>query len=128
MEGMDPATRPHLVSTVHGIPVNAYSAVMTRGERDRGSDTVRDYVALRTTRGSIRVASRWIHRGIDPAEYPPGFPGRPPGGWQTVGRVSAASRTGKIITPPGRITRLKGHEDFLRLLGRLCAQDNHRTV
>ncbi|MCB1133064.1 MAG: glycosyltransferase, partial [Verrucomicrobiae bacterium] len=32
--GMDPATRPRLVSTVHGFySVNRYSAVMTRGER-----------------------------------------------------------------------------------------------
>ena len=32
--GMDPRTRPRLVSTVHGFySVNAYSAIMTRGER-----------------------------------------------------------------------------------------------
>ena len=32
--GMNPQTRPHLVSTVHGFySVNVYSAVMTRGER-----------------------------------------------------------------------------------------------
>ncbi|MCB1818768.1 MAG: glycosyltransferase, partial [Gammaproteobacteria bacterium] len=45
--GMDPATRPRLVSTVHGMySVNAYSAVMTRGERVIAvSDTVRDYIA-----------------------------------------------------------------------------------
>ena len=31
---MDPASRPRLVSTVHGFySVNAYSAIMTRGER-----------------------------------------------------------------------------------------------
>ncbi|MCB2005647.1 MAG: glycosyltransferase family 4 protein [Rhodoferax sp.] len=122
--GMDPATRPHLVSTVHGMySVNAYSAVMTRGERVIAvSDTVRDYVAAnypRVDTGRIEV----IHRGIDPAEYPPGF--RPSAGWLanwSAEYPQLADR--KIITLPGRITRLKGHEDFLRLLGRLCAQDH----
>lgn len=121
--GMDPATRPHLVSTVHGMySVNAYSAVMTRGERVIAvSDTVRNYVASnypRVDNGCIEV----IHRGIDPAEYPPGF--RPSAEWLanwSTEYPQLADR--KLITLPGRITRLKGHEDFLRLLEKLRTQD-----
>src|SRR5574340_883929 len=44
--GMDPATRPRFVTTVHGLySVNRYSRVMTRGERIIAvSNTVRDYI------------------------------------------------------------------------------------
>ena len=44
---MNPQTRPRLVSTVHGFySVNAYSAIMTRGERVIAvSECIRDYVA-----------------------------------------------------------------------------------
>ena len=44
--GMDPATRPRLVSTVHGFySVNRYSAVMTKGERVIAvSDSIRSYI------------------------------------------------------------------------------------
>lgn len=122
-KGMHPAQRPRLVSTVHGMySVNAYSAVMTRGERVIAvSDTVHDYIVdnyPRIDAGRIAV----IHRGIDPAVYPTGF--RPSADW--LARWSAqfpqlADR--KLITLPGRITRLKGHEDFLRLLARLRTQD-----
>jgi glycosyltransferase involved in cell wall biosynthesis len=43
---MNPKTRPRLVSTVHGFySVNAYSAIMTRGERVIAvSECIRDYV------------------------------------------------------------------------------------
>ena len=121
--GMDPATRPRLVSTVHGMySVNAYSAVMTRGERVIAvSDTVRDYIAANYPRiDSSRIEV--IHRGIDPAEYPPGF--RPSAEWLanwSTGYPQLADR--KLITLPGRITRLKGHGDFLRLIEQLRTQD-----
>ena len=47
--GMDPATRPRLVSTVHGFySVNRYSAIMTKGERVIAvSDSIRDYILPR---------------------------------------------------------------------------------
>ena len=63
--GMDPATRPRLVSTVHGFySVNAYSAVMTRGERVIAvSESIRTYIlenypkTPRKTSASSRAAS-----------------------------------------------------------------------
>src|SRR5512139_2168841 len=44
--GMDPATRPRFVTTVHGMySVNRYSRIMTRGEVVIAvSETVRDYI------------------------------------------------------------------------------------
>ena len=46
LRGMAPATRPHFVTTVHGLySVSAYSAVMTRGERIIAvSRHARDYI------------------------------------------------------------------------------------
>ncbi|HNA81105.1 MAG TPA: glycosyltransferase family 4 protein [Thiobacillaceae bacterium] len=119
--GMEPATRPRLVTTVHGLySVNAYSAIMAKGERVIVvSKTVRDYVLQnypRTEPGRITV----IPRGIDPAAYPWGY--RPTESWLADWRTQYPQLAGrKVITLPGRITRLKGHEDFIKLIGRLKA-------
>lgn len=102
-------TRARFVTTVHGLySVNAYSAIMTRGERVIAvSETVRRYIAENYPRcdpGKIRL----IPNGIDPAEFPYGY--RPP-------KFPVDVPAGRpILTLPGRLTRLKGHEDFLALL------------
>ncbi len=113
---MDPRTRPRLVSTVHGFySVNRYSAVMTQGERVIAvSESVRDYILKnypRTPAEKIRV----IHRGIDPALYPAGY--RPADEWLAgwIGNRPDLARK-QFLLLPGRITRLKGHEDFLKLI------------
>lgn len=119
--GMDPSCRPRFVTTVHGLySVNAYSAIMTRGEQIIAvSDTVRDYVLQhypRTEPSRITV----IPRGIDPVAYPWGY--RPEDDWLAAWRAQYPQLAGrKVITLPGRITRLKGHEDFIELIGRLKA-------
>jgi glycosyltransferase involved in cell wall biosynthesis len=119
--GMDPAIRPHLVSTVHGFnSVNAYSAIMTRGERVIAvSESIRDYIRQHYPQvppDRIRV----IPRGIEPAEYPRGF--QPAADWRAEWERQFPQLTGRrVLTLPGRITRLKGHEDFLQLLRALIA-------
>jgi len=116
---MDPRQRPRLVSTVHGFySVNAYSAVMVRGERVIAvSESARDYITEnypRTPREHIRV----IPRGIAPEQYPRGF--QPDANWRLAWRVLYPHLEGKrLLTLPGRITRLKGHEDFFHLLASL---------
>jgi len=115
-----PPNRPRLVTTVHGFySVNAYSAVMTRGERVIAvSESIRDYIVAnypRTPAHAIRV----IPRGVDPAEYPRAY--RPDAAWARAWREQYPQLTGqRLLTLPGRVTRLKGHEDFLELLARLC--------
>jgi len=119
---LNPAQRPKFVSTVHGFySVNAYSAVMTKGERVIAvSESIRDYIAAnypRTPKKIIRV----IPRGIEPAEYPRGF--RPAASWLATWQNDFPQLTGKRgLTLPGRITRLKGHEDFLHLLAALISK------
>lgn len=125
--GMPADARPHFVTTVHGMhSVSRYSAIMCAGERVIAvSDTVRDY--LRTH----YPPSRWPHladeritvipRGIDPAEFPRDY--QPSAEW--LARFHAEfPQIGqrKVLTLPGRLTRLKGHHDFITLVARLVAE------
>lgn len=116
------STRPRLVTSVHGFyRPGRYSAVMTRGERVICvSNAIRKYV--RDTYPDV-PASRLqvIHRGIDPALYPHGFRAAP--GWQQQWYEQHPQFAGaKLILLPGRLTRLKGHEQLITLIGRLRQQ------
>lgn len=117
--GMDARTRPRLVTTVHGLySVNAYSAIMARGECVIAvSDTVRDYVQRHYARqAGDRVVV--IPRGVDPATFPYGF--QPAPEWLVRWRALHPRLAGQcVLLLPGRITRLKGHEDFIALIATL---------
>lgn len=125
--GMPASARPHFVTTVHGMhSVSRYSAIMCAGERVIAvSDTVRDHIRRHYP------PSRWpqltderitvIPRGIDPAEFPRDH--RPADDWLARFRAEFPQTAGRrVLTLPGRLTRLKGHHDFIALAGRLVAQ------
>ncbi len=117
--GMNPATRPRFVTTVHGLySVNRYSRIMTLGERVIAvSNTVRDYI-LREYPDTLPWHVQVIHRGVDGRAYPHGW--KPEAVWQQAFFSQFPNASGKLlITLPGRITRLKGHEDFIVLIARL---------
>jgi glycosyltransferase involved in cell wall biosynthesis len=126
--GMDPAKRPRLVTTVHGFnSVNRYSEIMTCGERVICvSESIRQHVLKhypRVAPDKLRV----VHRGIDPAEYPHGY--RPSAEWLASFHREFPATVGKrLITLPGRITRLKGHEDFARILKELAGDESLHGV
>lgn len=115
--------RPHFVTTVHGLnSPGRYSSILTRGERVICvSNTVRDYVLRHYHElDSARIAV--IARGIDADEFPRGYV--PDETWRT--RFSAEYpqlRGGRLLTLPGRGTRLKGHRDAVELLAGLRAQN-----
>jgi glycosyltransferase involved in cell wall biosynthesis len=117
--GMSPKTRPRLVSTVHGFySVNRYSAIMTKGERVIAvSESTRQYILKsypQTPPSLIRV----IPRGIDPADY--GINYQPPRAWLYQWQQNHPELIGKkLLLLPGRITRLKGHSDFFKLISEL---------
>jgi glycosyltransferase involved in cell wall biosynthesis len=117
--GMNPATRPRFVTTVHGMyGVNRYSRIMTRGEAVIAvSDTVREYILHNypeTPPEHIRV----IHRGVDGHAYPHGW--KPDPAWQSAFFAQSPNAAGKLIVSlPGRITRLKGHGAFIEIITRL---------
>lgn len=119
--GMPAARRPRFVTTVHGLySVNAYSAVMTRGERIIAvSETARDYVLAAYPRVAPERVTV-IPRGVDTHTYAPGY--HPPAGWLADWFRQYPETRGKyLVTLPGRLTRRKGVLDFLdvvRNLGR----------
>jgi glycosyltransferase involved in cell wall biosynthesis len=119
LRSMDPLTRPKFVTTVHGFySVNAYSAIMTRGDRVIAvSESVRGYIHSNypnTDPKRIEV----IPNGVDPAIYHPSF--KPSDAWLAQWRNDHPELVGKkLLILPGRITRLKGHSDFFQLISEL---------
>ncbi len=125
--GMDKTARPHFVATVHGMhSVSAYSGIMCAGERVIAvSDTVRRYVETHYTRqhwphvDMHRVVT--IPRGVDPQEFPWQY--RPSTDWLAKFRADYPALAGRfVVTLPGRLTRLKGHQDFIAVVGELVAR------
>lgn len=117
--GMDPATRPRLVTTVHGLhSVSRYSEIVTCGERVIVvSEAVRDYVLGNYPRCASDKL-RLIYRGINPLEYPRNH--TPSDQWLGDWYRSFPQLLDKrVLTLAGRLTRLKGHHDFLELIGNL---------
>jgi glycosyltransferase involved in cell wall biosynthesis len=118
-KGLPPETRPHLVTTVHGpYTPGRYSSVMVRGERVIAiSDMIRAYI-LRNYPWVDPAIIRVIPRGVDPQAYPHGY--QPPAEWLGKWRAQYPGLKGKyVITLPGRLTRWKGQEDFIRVLAGL---------
>jgi glycosyltransferase involved in cell wall biosynthesis len=118
-KGLPENQRPHLVTTVHGLySVSRYSSIMCRGERVIAvSDTVRDYIRdnyPQTEMSRVKV----IYRGIDPDEFPYGY--RPSDEWlHQWYQQYPQLKERKVLTLPGRLTRLKGHHDFIDLIKQL---------
>lgn len=119
LRGMNAASRPRFVTTVHGLySVSPYSAIMTKGERVIAvSETVRRYI-LDNYPGCPPEHVRLIYRGVDPAEFPYHY--QPPVDWLKKWQADYPQlRDRKVLTLPGRITRLKGHESFIDLIAAL---------
>jgi glycosyltransferase involved in cell wall biosynthesis len=91
---------------------------MTQGERVIAvSNTVRDYI-LREYPDTLPWRIQVIHRGVDGRAYPHGW--KPDPVWQQAFLAQFPHAAGKqLVTLPGRITRLKGHEHFIELIARL---------
>jgi len=120
--GMHAGVRPRFVTTVHGLnSVNAYSAVMLRGERVIAvSAAARDYV-LHHYPGMDPARISVIRRGVDPAVFAPGY--RPPPAWfGDWYRRHPQLRDRYVLTLAGRISRRKGVEDLLEIVTGLRAQ------
>ncbi len=122
-KGLPVATRPHLVTTVHGpYTPGRYSAVMVRGERVIAiSQMIREYI-LKNYPWVDPAVIRDIPRGVDPAAYPPGY--RPPAEWLKAWQAQYPQLAGKyVITLPARLTRWKGQEDFIDVIAGLRQRD-----
>lgn len=110
--------RPAFVTTVHGpYSVNAYSRIMTRGERVIAvSGYIRDYI-LKNYPAVDAQKIRLIHRGVSRRKYSYNF--KPAPAWREKWASEHPRLQGRfILTLPARITRWKGHEDFIRIIGK----------
>jgi glycosyltransferase involved in cell wall biosynthesis len=122
-KSMPAANRPRFVTTVHGpYSVNAYSAVMTKGERVIViSEMIRDYV-LKHYPGTPEERLRLIYRGVDPEQFPRGY--RVGRHWlEQWAKQFPWTLDKRLITLPARITRWKGQEDFIELIAELHARN-----
>ena len=104
--------RPALVTTFHGFySVNCYSAIMTRGERVIAvSESIRKHISERY---QVSRPVRLIFRGVDDTLFVP----------EKISpeRIDALRsewdiREKPVIMLPGRLTRLKGQDIFLKSL------------
>ena len=119
---MNPATRPRFITTVHGLySVSPYSAIMTKGEVVIAvSETVREYI-LTNYSSCPPERIKLIYRGVDPEEFPHDY--QPSAQWLAKWRQDYPQLIDKkVLCLPGRITRLKGHEDFFQLMLTLKAR------
>lgn len=118
-KSMPPKKRPRLLTTVHGLnSVNVYSQVMTYGERVIAvSHCCRDYVLTnypQTNPDKVIV----IHRGVDPSQFPHGH--QPTSEWLERWRTDFPQLVDRfVVLLPGRLTRFKGHFDFLQVIQQL---------
>lgn len=119
---MPKAQRPRLVTTVHGLnSVSAYSKVMTYGEQVIAvSNCCRDYV-LKNYPGTDPAEVIVIHRGVAHEEFPYGF--QPSQQWRDDWFKLYPQLDGPfVVLLPGRLTRFKGHFDFLAAIAKLKSQ------
>ena len=125
---MDPKTRPRFVTTVHGMySVNSYSKIMTRGEAVICvSNSVKDYV-LKNYPDVPEEKLTVIHRGVDPSKLI--YDALPSDEWLAEWHAQfPETKNKKLLTLPGRITRLKGHEDLLKIIAALNDSGYHGLI
>lgn len=120
-KSLSASQRPKWVTTVHGFySVGRFSQIMTSGENVIAvSNSIRDYI---TTNYPAVSPSRIVvvPRGIDPVTFPRGFVPAPE--WYAEWNKKYPETRGReCIALVGRITRLKGHEEFLALIRTLTS-------
>jgi glycosyltransferase involved in cell wall biosynthesis len=120
---MSPAYRPRFITTVHGpYSVNSYSKVMTKGQSVIAtSEFIFKYITdnyPNVDKNKITL----IHRGVSKTEFP--FAYTPDKMWlKTWQEQHPMISNNFILTMPARVTRWKGHEDFLNIVAQLKQQN-----
>ena len=116
--------RPTLITTFHGFySVNAYSAIMTRGDAIIAvSRSIQQHIFENYGRSKNVIL---IFRGVDQTLFNPAAVSE-----DRIQRLADAwgiSREKPVIMLPGRITRLKGQEIFLQALS-LMTTNGYQAV
>ena len=119
------AKRPLLVSSMHGhYSVSRYSSLMARGDAVIAvSEAIRTY-----TLHNYQIAPEQVHviyGGASPDDFPFGY--QPAEAWLRATLEEFPELRGKRwLCLPGRLSRYKGHADFIELLSSL--RDRHPDV
>lgn len=111
--------RPRFITTVHGAySVNPYSKIMLRGQDIIAtSKFIRRYITENYT-DIPQQKITLIYRGVSKTTFPYGY--KPNTQWLETWQQKHPNLIEKfILTLPARITRRKGHEDFLKILNHL---------
>lgn len=125
---MPEQSRPRFITTVHGLhSVSAYSAIMTRGEAVVAVSHAAERYIFDNYPATARDRVRVIHRGVDPSDFPHGF--RPSDEWTTrwVREFPHLAGT-RLVSIIGRLTRLKGHHEFITMIARLRDTNAHGMI
>jgi len=119
IQRLPPETRPAFLTTMHGhYSVSFYSSVMARGRRVIAvSEHIRRYT-LQNYPGTRPQDIVTVHGGASRALFPFGYP--PASEWRDqVSEEFPELRDRRWLCMPGRVTRWKGHVDFINLVAHL---------
>ena len=114
--------RPHFITTVHGFnSISFYSSIMTKGERVIVvSKSIKLFIIKNYKINAKKIFLNY--RGVDPKEF--NINKLLSKEWINSWKKEYPRLKNKIVLCfPSRITRRKGHEDFINLIYRL-KQDN----
>ena len=120
LRGLPQASQPAWVTSMHGhYSVSRYSAVMASGERVIAvSDHIREYT-LRNYPGTDPARVVTVPGGVSHRDFPFGY--RPGADWWNATLNEFPELRGKrLVCLPGRLSRYKGHADFIELVARLA--------
>jgi len=130
LRGLDPALRPAYITSMHGhYSVSRYSAIMAGGDRVIAvSSDIRDYTLYNypfTDPDRVVI----VHGGVSHQAFPYGYSPAP--AWHEQACRDFPELSGKRwICLPGRLSRYKGHADFIELVAGLAPEfpDIHGVI
>ena len=110
--------RPRFVTSVHGLhSLTRYSSIVAKGERIEVVSTTTKRYLLDNYKSVDPKRVRLIHRGVDSAEFNPSV--EPSSAWSqewSQWRQGHQNNGSPVVSLVGRISRLKGHHDFLEVI------------
>ncbi len=127
---LPPVNRPVFITSMHGhYSVSRYSAVMAGGDRVIAvSDHIRDYMLHNyPTSNADRVVT--VLGGVSHRAFPYGY--RPGSDWfEQVYAEFPELTDRRLLCLPGRLSRYKGHPDFIELTAKLLPEfpDLHGVI
>ena len=122
LKQLSPKERPAFITTMHGhYTVSRYSEIMAKGDLVLAvSDHIRNYALQNYPRiDPEKVVT--VHGGISHEHFPYGY--EPSAQWiENTHRRHPEIAGKRLVSLPGRVTRWKGHREFIRLIARIKPQ------